>query len=248
MSLEKLNNPNTVIIIGRGHSATRIIPEAMRDSGVYFGEPLNIASDLLPPDAAYRACRIFGQYVDQVSDYEWDFTRVINEEIPEEFVAQMEDYLKSILKSDYELRGWKLPNCNLIYPWLVRLLPKATFIHWTRHPEGSTSVMMGIDRLEKWNVPCKKFVLHDWNFKVRAASWKYHIDIVHQTPKPERFLELRFEDYVANQAVEKKKVEDLVGVELKYLELNKSKVWKPKKDWRKKYPFLAREMDGLGYK
>ena len=159
----------------------------------------------------------------------------------------LETYLKPLLESDSPKLGWKIPNSNLIYPWLVRLLPDASFIHWARHPEGSTSVMMGIDRLEKWNVPCKKFILHDWNYKVRAASWKYHYDIVRKTPLPQRFLELRFEDYLTDQNAVKEKVELFANVKLKTLDLNKKKAWTPKKDWRKKYPFLTQAMDALEY-
>ncbi len=245
--LEKLNNPNTVIIIGRGHSGTRILPEAMKDSGIYFGEPLNVASDLIPPELLYDSCRIFGPFVKYLGNYEWDFSQTLEMEIPDEFIKKLEGYLVSIIEVNQEKVGWKIPQSNMIYPWLVRLLPKATFIHWTRHPEGATSAMMGIDRLEKWNIACKKFLLHEYNYKVRAASWKYHVDIVHKTPKPERYLEMRFEDYINDQDNQKKIVEELVGIELKELDLNKKKAWMPKKDWRKKYAFLKTPMDALNY-
>lgn len=245
--LEKLNNPNTVIIIGRAHSGTRILPEAMIENGVYFGEPLNVASDLLPVDDIYAACRIFGPFVDYKGNYEWNFDQVINGPIPERFAELLSKYLSVLAESDSQKVGWKIPNNNLIYPWLVRLLPEANFIHWTRHPEGATSVMMGIDRLEKWNIPCTKFLLHDWNYKVRAASWKYHYDIVRHTPQPARFLQVRFEDYIAQQETEKKRIEEMVGVPLKSLELKKDKVWKPKKNWRRKYPFLTQAMHELNY-
>lgn len=245
--LQKLNNPNTVVIIGRGHSGTRILPEAMKDSGVYFGDPLNIASDLLPAGPMYEACRIFGPHVKYLGRYAWDFSETLSMEIPLDFIHALEKYLTVLIASDREKRGWKIPNSNLIYPWLTRLLPDATFIHWIRHPEGSTSAMMGIDRLEKWNVPCKKFLFHNYNYKVRAASWKYHYDIVHQTPTPERFLEVRFEDYIGDQTNQKQSIERLVGIELKALGMDKKKAWKPKKDWRKKYPFLKKAMDELDY-
>ncbi|MFC2175875.1 sulfotransferase [Bacteroidota bacterium] len=245
--LEKLNSPNTIVIIGRAHSGTRILPEAMKDTGVYFGEPLNVASDLLPTKQIYEACRIFGPYVDYKGGYKWDFKRAVEANIPSDFIRLLEAYLSPLIDSGHQKVGWKIPNSNLIYPWLVKLLPEATFIHWLRHPEGVTSVMMGVDRLEKWNVPCKKFLLHDWNYKVRAASWKYHYDIVRQTPLPKRFLEVRFEDFIADQPRVKQQIEEFAGVEMKTLDLNRDKVWKPKKDWRKKYPFLTEAMDVLNY-
>lgn len=245
--LQTLNKPTTIIIIGRAHSGTRILPDAMKDTGVYFGEPLNVASDLIPPDKMYETCRIFGPFVDRVGKYEWSFDRAFQAQIPEDFILKLEQYLSSIIHSDAEKVGWKIPNSNLIYPWLVRLLPEAKFIYWPRHPEGSTSVMMGIDRLEKWNIPCKKFLLHDFNYKVRAASWKYHFDIVNQTTKPKHFLQVRFEDYVGNQEETKLLVERFVESELKTLDLNPAKASPAKKNWRKKYPFLKDAMDALGY-
>ena len=247
MTLEKLNKPSTVIVIGRAHSGTRILPDAMKDTGIYFGEPLNVASDLMPPDKMYEACRIFGPYVDRVDKYEWSFERALNAAIPKEFVQKLEEYLASLINSDAEKLGWKIPNSNLIYPWLVRLLPEAKFIYWSRHPEGSTAVMMGIDRLEKWNVPCKKFLFHDFNYKMRAISWKYHVDIVHQTPKPKHFLQIRFEDYIANQVEVKQQVETFVNSKLKMLELNPTKAAAPKRNWGERYPFIKPEMDLLGY-
>ncbi|MBL4587186.1 MAG: sulfotransferase [Flavobacteriales bacterium] len=246
--LQKLNNPNTIVIIGRAHGGTRILPEAMKNTGVYFGEPLNIASDLLPLKPIAAACKIFGKQVVYKGNYEWDFTNTTTTKIPDEFLQLMTEYLSVLIKSNASKVGWKIPNSTLIYPWLVRLLPKASFIHWVRHPEGSTSVMTGVDRLEKWNVPCRKFLFHDWNYKVRAASWKYHYDIVNDTPRPDNFLQIRFEDYISNQNSTKLLVEEFVGVSLKTLELNRSKVWKPKKDWQKKYPFLRKAMDELDYR
>ena len=245
--LNKLNSPNTIIIIGRAHGGTRLLPEAMKETGVYFGEPLNIASDLLPTDDIYSACRLFGLNVKYKGNYEWDFASVLDAEIPQKFIQLLEVYLKPLIEADSAKVGWKIPNNTLIYPWLVRLLPEAHFVHWVRHPEGSTSVMTGVDRLEKWNVPCKKFLLHDWNYKVRAASWKYHYDIVNDTPTPKNFLQIRFEDYIGNQLEQSAIVEDKLGVSLKSLHLNKGKVWQPKKNWRKKYPFLTKPMDELGY-
>ena len=170
--LEKLDNPNTIIIIGRANSGTRIIPEAMKDSGVFLGENLNVASDLMPTDPIYKACRIFGKHVKYYGKFIWDFSEVCNIDIPVKFIKLLEEYLEPLIKSNSEKVGWKIPNNTLIYPWLVRLLPNATFIHWTRHPEGTCAKMTGVDRLEKWNIPCKKFLFHDWNYKIKVASFE----------------------------------------------------------------------------
>lgn len=38
MHLEKLNNQNTIIIIGRAHIGTRIIPDVLKASGIYINK------------------------------------------------------------------------------------------------------------------------------------------------------------------------------------------------------------------
>ncbi len=247
LMLERLNHPDTLIIIGRGHSGTRILPKALEGSGIFFGSPLNSAYDLLPAEPIYEACRIFGPYVTYKGNYEWDFARVNQMEIPQGFTELLQQYLHSLLHSEKTRLGWKIPQNTLIFPWLVRLLPAAKFIHWIRHPEGSCSKMTGIDRLEKWGIDCDRFLFHEWNYKIRLASWKYHYDIVHQTPKPDHFMEIRFEDYITEQARYKKQVEDFIGIPLKELELDKNKIIGATKNLGKKYPFVQQSMMALDY-
>lgn len=245
--LEKLNNRNTFIIIGRAHSGTRILPDAMKLSGIFMGEPLNVASDLLPTEEIYEACRIFGNYVDYKGNFRWDFTRACTIDIPEEFQTLLTHYLKPLIESNSEKVGWKIPNNTFIYPWLTRLLPNASYIFWVRHPEGSCSTMTGVDRLEKWNIPSKKFLFHEWNYKMRVVSWKYHYDIVMHTPIPEHFLRIRFEDYVVDHEKTKKQVEEFIGTPLNSIPLNQQKVGDYSKQLKKKYPFLEEAMSDLGY-
>lgn len=245
--LKKLNHPNTIIVVGRAHSGTRVIPEVLKASGVFMGEPQNIASDLLPVDTIYEACRIFGEYVTYKGKHQWDFSKALTTDIPPRFIQLLEEYLLSLIESESEYKGWKIPNNTLIYPWLVRLLPNATFIYWVRHPEGSCSKMTGVDRLEDWNIPCKKFLLHEWNYKIRVVSWKYHYDIIAQTPTPKRFLTLKFEDYVLHQEQEKKKLENLLNIPLQIIPLNKAKAKPFEKNLKKKYKIIASAMDALGY-
>ena len=245
--LEKLNNKNTIIIIGRAHTGTRIIPDVLKASGIYIGEPLNKAHDLLPVDDIYAACRIFGKYVTYKGKHEWDFENAHTAEIPQRFIDLLSNYLKPLIESKEETVGWKIPNNTLIYPWLVRLLPEATFVLWSRHPEGATKKMTGVDRLEKWNIPCKKFLFHDFNTKIKVVSWKYHYDIVAQTPKPKNYIELRYEDYVLNQATSKTALEEVVGKPLKMVELHKIKADTSGSKLKKRYRFLRSAMDDLGY-
>lgn len=195
MGIEKLNNENTVIIICKGHSASRVIARTIRESGVFIGKRMRTSYDLRPVKPLYEAARIFGQHVKFIKDVEWSFSKVQTMEIPKEFVEFLEIYLKELLElPETVVKGWKLPETNLIYPWIVRLLPNAKYIHWLRHPKYCMSRMHKVDKLKHlWNVACNM----PKNIYVRSLiSWKYHLDIVNAVEKPKNFLRLKFEDFV----------------------------------------------------
>lgn len=246
-ALASLNHDRTIIVIGRANSGTRILPEAMQGEGIYFGEPQNIASDLLPSQPMYAACRVLGPNVDFVKKHEWDFTKVMDMQIPDAFFLLLAEYLESLLVDPDRFQGFKIPNSNLIYPWLIRIFPNARFIHWIRHPEGACRKMSGVDRLEKWNVPCKKFLIHEWNYRIRIVSWKYHFDIVDQVPQPLNFLRVRYEDYVLEQERTKKTVEDFIQHPMAMLDLVKAKAGPYTQALERKYPLIHSAMKKLGY-
>ena len=53
-------------------------------------------------------------------DLTWDFSRVHEMDIPEQFVTLLERYLESVLDIQSEdLKGWKIPETTLIYPWIT---------------------------------------------------------------------------------------------------------------------------------
>ena len=74
-----------VTIIGRGHSGTRAISHTLYASGVYMGSMLNRSGDLLPPQQMYDACRVLARYVTWQGGLNWDFSRLFDMEIPDEF-------------------------------------------------------------------------------------------------------------------------------------------------------------------
>ncbi len=245
--LQELDQKGIFIVVGRANSGTRMLPEALQASGVYFGEPLNIASDLLPVDDIYAAVRMMGPYVDRVGTHAWDFKRVLEAEIPTEFVSHLERYLNPLIESPSELIGWKIPENNLIFPWLVRLMPNARFMHWVRHPETNCKKMMGIDRLTKWNIPAKKYLIHDGNHRMRASSWKYHFDIVEDTPRPANFIRVRFEDFLSQDPATIKAIDAFTGLTVRHPKLNPKKMEPLGRRYRQRFKFLEASMAEMGY-
>lgn len=107
--------------------------------------------------------------------------------------------------------------------------------------------MSGVDRLERWNIPCKKYWFHEWNFRMRAVSWKYHYDIVNNTPQPENFLKVRFEDYVLEHNKTNQEIGNTLGLALPIQKLNTEKVKPLNMKFKKKYKFLEKAMEEMGY-
>lgn len=112
-----------ITVIGRGHSGTRAISHTLSQSGVYMGSKLDISGDLVPAGKLYEACRVMAKYVTFMGGLTWDFSKLHTMKIDPEFVRLVEEYLESVLESNSEHKGWKLPETVLIYPWIIRMFP-----------------------------------------------------------------------------------------------------------------------------
>lgn len=123
-----------ITIIGRGHSGTRAMSHTLSASGVYMGEPLNGSGDLLPPRAMYEAARFFGRHVTWHGDLSWSWEDAAGVEVPAAFSDLIMSYLKTVLASEAEHKGWKIPETTLVFPWIVRMFPDAKYILWVRDP------------------------------------------------------------------------------------------------------------------
>ena len=200
-----------ITIIGRGHSGTRAISHTLTASGVHMGEPLNRSGDLIPPHDMYQACRIFGRYVKWNGDLTWDFSQVLDMDIPEQFIERLERYLESVLKFKGDLKGWKIPETTLIYPWLVKLYPEMHYVFWIRNPRDCILGHHVTDDMRDFGIQYPDTT--DERLR-RAISWKYQYDLVKATPKPKKWIEVRFEDFVNNQQETLARLEDFLEIPL----------------------------------
>jgi hypothetical protein len=214
-------------------------------SGVYMGALLNRSGDLVPAEEMYKACRVFGSYVTWQGDLSWDWDGVFDEEIPDAFMTHLNAYLQSVLESGSEQKGWKLPETTLVLPWIVRLFPEAKYILWTRNPRDCILGRHLTDDLHDFNVD---YPTTDDARRRRAISWKYQYDLVAATPKPENWLEVRFEDFVLRRDETLVKLEDYLGIELARIPVRKEAVarWRVD-DGVNYYDFLEPAMVRYGY-
>ena len=187
---------NAITIIGRGHSGTRAISHTLSASDVFMGAPLNKSGDLVPPNAMYDACRIMSQYVQWQGDLTWDFSQLHTMDIPTSFTDLIDAYLESVLSSSADVRGWKIPETTLVFPWIVRLFPDIKYIMWVRNPRDCILGRHKTDDLADFGIPYPKT---DDERQRRAISWKYQYELIKSTPKPKHWLTVRFEDFVLNQ-------------------------------------------------
>jgi len=200
-----------ITIIGRGHSGTRAISHTLSASGVFMGAPLNGSGDLLPPQDMYDACRLLARHVKWKGELEWDWSELLTNEIDPIFIQLIHRYLKTVLWSPAEHRGWKIPETTLIFPWITRLAPDIKYIFWVRDPRDCILGQHLTDDLRDFGIAYPR--TDDVRLR-RAISWKYQYDLVKATPKPANWIEVRFEDFVLKQEETLQQLEDFLGIKL----------------------------------
>lgn len=237
--------PWMVTVIGRGHSGTRAIAQTLSASGVYMGEPLNKAGDLLPPDAIYEACRLLSRHVSHYGGTNWDFQRLRNMPPDPAFEHLIGDYLDTVLNSDAPRCGWKIPETILCLPWVVRMFPVVRYIYWIRDPRDCILGKHGTDDLAAFNVPCERT---DDVLLRRAFSWKYQAEIVRATPKPDHWIAIRFEDFVLDQDRTLKRLSRFLDIELTRIPVRTQAVGRWKTDpAHRNFDFLEPDLIEFGY-
>lgn len=218
-----------ITVIGRGHSGTRTISHTLYSSGVYMGQALNPSGDLVPGLHMYDACRVFARYVKWNGDLTWDFSRAHSADIPPVFTRLLGEYLSSVLKHGGELKGWKIPETTLVYPWLARMYPEIHYIFWIRNPRDCIIGRHKTDDLRDFGIqyptpPEEPGEAQENERLRRAISWKYQYDLVKSTPKPERWIEVRFEDFVLKQEETLERLEDFLGIQLARVVMRKDTI------------------------
>ncbi|MEX0744084.1 MAG: sulfatase-like hydrolase/transferase, partial [Phycisphaeraceae bacterium] len=234
-----------VTVIGRGHSGTRAVSHTLSASGVFMGEPLNHAGDLLPPERMYEACRIIGRHVRYLGENRWDLSKLHTMPIDPAFTRLIREYLVSVIDADAAWRGWKIPETTLCYPWLVRLLPDIHYIHWWRDPRDCILGGHKTDDLREFGIECPPV---DDPFEQRAMSWLYQDQLMRETPAPRRIVRVRFEDFVLKQPSTLKTLSGHLGLELKTIPVKPEAVgrWKTHEAHRE-IAILQPTLERLGY-
>ena len=216
-----------ITVIGRGHGGTRAMSHTLTASGVYMGSLLNTSGDLLPPGPLYDACRVFAKYVTWKGDLEWDFSQVLAMEPTEEFQELVRQFLKSVLENKSENKGWKLPETTLVFPWILKMFPEANYIFWIRNPRDSILDRHLTDDMRDFGIDYP--ATDDMRLR-RAISWYYQYKLVKATPKPQKWIEVRFEDFILKQPSVLRRLERFLGFKMGRIIVRPDAVDRWKKD------------------
>lgn len=234
-----------VTVIGRGHGGTRAISHTLSASGVYMGAELNDSGDLLPPHDMYEACRVMARHIRHRGGLDWDFSALHGMPIDPEWTRLVESYLASVLASDAEHRGWKIPETTLVYPWIVRMFPDIKYIYWIRDPRDSIIGHHVTDDLADFGVPYERTT--DVR-EMRAISWKYQSELYRATPPPANLIQVRFEDFVLNQERTLARLETFLGIPLARIAVRPASIGRWKTDTAQHdFPCFREELVRYGY-
>jgi hypothetical protein len=176
-----------------------------------MGELLNPSGDLMPPQAMYDACRVMANHIEWHGGLTWNFDKLHTMDITPEFIDLIDSYLDSVLTAKSSLKGWKIPETTLVYPWITRMYPNIKYIFWIRNPRDCILGHHLTDDLKDFGIPYPE--TEDERLR-RAISWKYQYDLVKATPKPEHWLEVKFEDFVLHQDETLERLEDFLHIKL----------------------------------
>ena len=125
------------------------------------------------------------------------------------------------------------------------MFPDASYIYWVRDPRDVIAGRHRTDDLADFDIPYD----HTEDLRERrATSWKYQREIVKATPRPARWIQVRFEDFILDQERTLRLLEEYLGFPLARIEVRPESIgrWKTDTD-RHDFPFLAEELGDLGY-
>ena len=234
-----------VTIIGRGHSGTRAMSHTLSVSGVFMGEPLNESGDLIPPEEMYEACRVFARKVKWLGNLNWDFSKALTGEIPAEFEKLVRSYLRTVLDSPAKLKGWKIPETTLVFPWILKMFPEGKYIFWIRNPRDCILGGHVTDDLGRFGI---EYPATDDERLRRAISWKYQFELVKATQRPANWIEVRFEDFVLRQQETLERLSAFLGIPLVAIPVKPEAVDRWKSDTGVNiFDFLEPAMREYGY-
>jgi hypothetical protein len=125
------------------------------------------------------------------------------------------------------------------------MFPDAWYVFWVRNPRDCIIGNHLTDDLGDFGISYPQ--TDDLRLR-RAISWKYQYDLVKASPKPRRWIEVRFEDFVLNQEQTLARLGAFFGFPLGRIVVRPETVGRWRQDVQTNYfDFLAPAMKEYGY-
>lgn len=206
-----------VILLGRGGGGTRILSCLAQDCDLFVGNDVNLSGDCMDMvHTMYRAvCTKF------LSSVDWQLVNVVPE--IRNTAAQMQ-----------QMAGWpnewgfKLPESLLLLPELEQAFPNARYVHFKRDPMGTvlrrSHMTARLDNhigrvcvraaYDYFDLDREQALIDD-DITRMVVTTAHQLDLVeaHKSRIPQdRWLDLSFEDAIANPQTELGRLSNFLGV------------------------------------
>ena len=220
-----------VVLMGRGHSGTRVLSWACAHLGLNLGTGDDLATGD-PTDTKFTA------KVKRIAQRELgrrEGAEVCDRDIWK-FAAAAHEYFQG-LGAPRGLWGWKFPETYLVAPLVARTFPGSRFLHVVRDGRDiafKTHLTDNPRRRIGRRILARSSALESPRHIQAAASWKYQVDSfdrLRQELPRDRVCDLRFEDLCLKPMEVMSQVCEFLGLEMtepckRYLEteINTAKV------------------------
>jgi hypothetical protein len=186
-----------IIVVARGRTGSRIPMEMLSD--LDLGKVSDVY-DPLPSEPLWGVWKGLGQNIGR--NGRWDFHAA----------GEPSEAQRAVIIEHMAHRE-AVKSSPIGFPWVSRIFPEAWYIHLTRDTEAVVrKYQPPIDDLRFFNIPPY--------FKDSRISWDYCQKIVEATPKPEKWMNVTYEDLVVNHESTASLMEDFLGKKLQRVEVH----------------------------
>ena len=221
-----------IIVLGQGHTGTRVITKTLINSGVFMGYPLNESLDLCPPDPVYEMA------TEKDKEKRWMLAK---------------RYIEAGFGTwDHPVKGWKLPETlfsfDVFYELLLIACPPGSHPHyispifvieWARDPRDIITIPRVTDDYAAFGIPEPNDPIVDRHssfaapggMRQRAHGCVYQHDLIQKWKRLYADMVLgwhtiRYEDYVADPTKTVKDLETMLRIPLTFKEPRRDNIFK----------------------
>lgn len=211
---EKLSQERPIVLMGRGHSGTRVLAWICAHLGIRLGT----AEDLATGDAEDRR---FTDAVKSLTARNLGVVRPgdVKRRDLEIFRREVFGYLER-LPPPKQAWGWKFPETYLLAPYVERTFPKAIYLHLVRDGRDIAFKQHLTDNPRRKlgrRILASQQTLGAPRYIQAASSWAYQVDrfdTFRQDVPAERIFDVRFEDLCRHPAPTVEALTKALGVEM----------------------------------